>query len=60
MAEWKPLFATDHRSIVLDLRDVRLADHDAVKFPIHSEKMGSSWRLFHIITSTEWMKREKG
>jgi hypothetical protein len=32
VAELKALFATDYRSIVLDLRDVRLADRDAVKF----------------------------
>jgi predicted metal-binding protein len=32
VAELKALFDTDYRTIVLDLRDVRLADRDAVKF----------------------------
>ena len=30
--ELKALFDIDYRTIVLDLRDVRLADRDAVKF----------------------------
>ena len=32
VAELKALFDADYRTIVLDLRDVRLADRDAVKF----------------------------
>jgi anti-anti-sigma regulatory factor len=32
VVELKTLSATDYPSIVLDLRDVRLADRDAVKF----------------------------
>jgi hypothetical protein len=32
VAELKALFATDYRSMALDLRDMRLADRDAVKF----------------------------
>jgi hypothetical protein len=30
--ELKELFDRDYRNIILDLRDVRLADRDAVKF----------------------------
>ncbi len=32
MAELKALFATDYRSLVLDLRDLRLVDRDSVRF----------------------------
>jgi len=40
VAELKALFDADHRTIVLDLRDVRLADRDAVKFLRSCERMG--------------------
>ena len=42
--ELKALFDIDYRTIVLDLRDVRLADRDAVKFLRDCEADGSSWR----------------
>jgi hypothetical protein len=32
IAELKELFDCDYRSIILDLRDLRLADRDAVRF----------------------------
>jgi hypothetical protein len=32
VAELKQLFDCEHRSIILDLRDLRLADRDAVRF----------------------------
>jgi hypothetical protein len=32
VAELKALFNADYRNIVLDLRDLRLADRDAVRF----------------------------
>ena len=32
VAELKELFDCDYRNIILDLRDVRLADRDAVRF----------------------------
>jgi anti-anti-sigma regulatory factor len=37
VAELKRLFDTDYRNIILDLRDVRLADRDAVKSGLRSE-----------------------
>ena len=40
VAELKALFDVDHRTIVLDLRDVRLADRDAVKFLESARRMG--------------------
>ena len=40
VAELKALFDADHRTIVLDLRDVRLADRDAVKFLRSCERDG--------------------
>ena len=40
IAELKALFDADYRTIVLDLRDVRLADRDAVKFLRDCEASG--------------------
>jgi hypothetical protein len=37
--ELKALFDIDYRTIVLDLRDVRLADRDAVKFSEIARRM---------------------
>jgi hypothetical protein len=52
VAELKALFAADYRSIVLDLRDVRLADRDAVKFLRDCEENCPAY-------VREWMEREK-
>ena len=58
VAELKALFDADHRSIVLDLRDVRLADRDAVKFLRDCE--GDGMKLENCPAYVrEWMEREK-
>jgi hypothetical protein len=58
VAELKALFATDYRSIVLDLRDVRLADRDAVKFLRDCEADGIKLENCPAYVR-EWMNREK-
>ena len=58
VAELKALFATDYRSIVLDLRDVRLADRDAVKFLRDCERDGIKLENCPAYVR-EWMDREK-
>ena len=58
VAELKALFATDYRTIVLDLRDVRLADHDAVKFLRDCEADGMKLENCPAYVR-EWMEREK-
>jgi len=58
VAELKVLFATDYRSIVLDLRDVRLADRDAVKFLRACERDGMKLENCPAYVR-EWMDREK-
>jgi predicted metal-binding protein len=58
VAELKALFATDYRSIVLDLRDVRLADRDAVKFLRDCERDGMKLENCPAYVR-EWMDREK-
>jgi hypothetical protein len=58
VAELKALFATDYRSIVLDLRDLRLADRDAVKFLRDCEADGMKLENCPAYVR-EWMEREK-
>jgi hypothetical protein len=58
VAELKALFVTDYRSIVLDLRDVRLADRDAVKFLRDCEADGMKLENCPAYVR-EWMEREK-
>jgi predicted metal-binding protein len=58
VVELKALFATDYRSIVLDLRDVRLADRDAVKFLRDCEADGMKLENCPEYVR-EWMEREK-
>jgi hypothetical protein len=58
VAELKALFATDYQSIVLDLRDVRLADRDAVKFLRDREADGMKLENCPAYVR-EWMEREK-
>jgi predicted metal-binding protein len=58
VAELKALFATDYRSIVLDLRDVRLADRDAVKFLRDCQADGMKLENCPAYVR-EWMEREK-
>ena len=61
VAELKALFDTDYRTyrtIVLDLRDVRLADRDAVKFLRDCE---ADWMQLENCPAyvRQWMEREK-
>jgi hypothetical protein len=59
VAELKALFATDYRSIVLDLRDVRLADRDEMKFLRDCE--APEMKLENCPEYVrEWVEREKG
>ena len=58
VAELKVLFDTDYRTIVLDLRDVRLADRDAVKFLKECEADGMKLGNCPAYVR-EWMDREK-
>jgi predicted metal-binding protein len=57
VAELKALFDVDHRTIVLDLRDVRLADRDAVKFLRDCEADGMKLENCPEYVR-EWMERE--
>jgi predicted metal-binding protein len=58
VAELKALFDVDHRTIVLDLRDVRLADRDAVKFLRDCEADGMKLENCPEYVR-EWLDREK-
>ena len=58
VAELKTLFDADYRTIVLDLRDVRLADRDAVKFLRECEADGMKLENCPAYVR-EWMEREK-
>jgi predicted metal-binding protein len=58
VAELKALFDADYRTIVLDLRDVRLADRDAVKFLRDCEADGMKLENCPAYVR-EWMEREK-
>jgi hypothetical protein len=56
-AKWA-LFDADYRTIVLDLRDVRLADRDEVKFLRDCEADGMQLENCPAYVR-EWMEREK-
>jgi predicted metal-binding protein len=56
--ELKGLFDRDYRHIVLDLRDVRLADRDAVRFLRGCEADGMKLENCPAYVR-EWMDREK-
>jgi hypothetical protein len=58
VAELKTLLDADYRTIVLDLRDVRLADRDAVKFLRDCEADGMKLENCPAYVR-EWMDREK-
>jgi len=58
VAELKTLFDADYRTIVLDLREVRLADRDAVKFLRDCEADGMKLENCPAYVR-EWMDREK-
>jgi predicted metal-binding protein len=56
--EPRELFDSDYRNIILDLRDLRLADREAVKFLRRCEADGMKPHNCpaHV---REWMDREK-
>jgi hypothetical protein len=56
--ELKELFDGDHRNIILDLRDLRLADRDAVRFLRDCEADGMNLENCPAYVR-EWMDREK-
>ncbi len=58
VAELKALFDADYWTTVLDLRDVRLADRDAVKFLRDCEADGMKLENCPAYVR-EWMDREK-
>jgi hypothetical protein len=57
--ELQDLFGRDYRNIILDLRDVRLADRDAVRFLRTCEAGGTKLENCPAYVR-EWMDREKG
>ena len=57
-AELKALFDADYRTIILNLRDVRLADRDAVKFLRSCERAGMKLENCPVYVR-EWMDREE-
>jgi predicted metal-binding protein len=58
VAELKKLIDGDYRNIILDLKDVRLADRDAVKFLKGCEADGMKLENCPAYVR-EWMDREK-
>jgi hypothetical protein len=57
VAELNKLFDRDYRNIILDLRDLRLADHDAMKFLKGCEANGMKLENCPAYLR-EWMDRE--
>jgi hypothetical protein len=58
VTELRGLFDRDYRNIILDLRDLRLADRDAVKFLRDCEADGMKFENCPAYIR-EWMDREK-
>ena len=58
VAELMELFDRDYRNVILDLRDVRLADRDAVTFLRRCEADGMKLENCPAYIR-EWMDREK-
>jgi hypothetical protein len=58
IAELKALFATDYRNLVLDLRDLGLADRDSVRFLRDCEADGMKLENCPAYVR-DWMEREK-
>jgi hypothetical protein len=58
VGELRALFDTDYRTIVLDLRDLRLADRDAVRFLRSCERDGMKLENCPAYVR-KWMEREK-
>jgi predicted metal-binding protein len=57
VSELKELFDHDYRNIILDLRDLRLADRDAVRFLKGCEAAGMKLQSCPAYVR-EWMNRE--
>ena len=58
VSKLKELFDRDYRKIILDLRDLRLADRDAVRFLRSCEVDGMKLKNCPAYVR-EWMDREK-
>ena len=58
VVELKELFDRDYRNIILNLRDLRLADRDGVRFLKGCEKDGMKLQNCPEYVR-EWMDREK-
>jgi hypothetical protein len=58
VAELTDLFDRDNRDIILDLRDLRLADRDAVRFLTRCEADGMTLESCPAYVR-EWIDREK-
>jgi hypothetical protein len=58
VAELKELFDRNYRNIILDLRELRLADRDAVRFLRVCEEDGMKLENCPAYVR-EWMDREK-
>ena len=58
VAELREVFDRDYRNIILDLRDLRLADRDAVRFLRGCEADGMKLENCPAYVR-EWMDREK-
>ena len=58
VSELKELFDRDYRNIILDLRDLRLADRNAVRFLRGCEADGMKLENCPAYVR-EWMDREK-
>ena len=58
VVELKELFDSDYQNIILDLRELRLADRDAVKFLRSCERDGMNLENCPAYVR-EWMDREK-
>ena len=56
--ELKELFDRDYQNIILDLRDLRLADRDAVRFLMVCERDGMKLENCPAYVR-EWIDREK-
>ena len=58
VAELKELFDRDYRNIIVDLRDLRLADRDAVRFLRNCKAEGMKLENCPAYVC-EWMDREE-
>ena len=59
VVELEELFDCEYQNIILDLRDLRLADRDAVRFLRACEADGMTLENCPAYVR-EWMDREKG